>query len=618
MESIKYEDKIIFFKVFSPLYSSTFVFSFIENCFLLVNSSIETNQTMASLQSMSDTNGILLYYKYVPLSDALVVGKKKRQPPCSEKQRIVADFYQDNCTSLNLKGRVRVGEDGVNVCIGGKMAGLHVHMQTMKDHPILQGSDIDFKLSVSNGAQNESCLRESGMDKLAIFIKKELCTLGVQFAEKNPAGGTHLSPAEFHNALGDSAQDTVLIDCRNVYESNIGHFEGSSSDCELLLPNTRQFSDFPRWVDDNAGRLEGRRIMMYCTGGVRCERASSLIMQRGKGFGEVYQLRGGIQRYLEAYTDGGRFKGRNFVFDERVTMGAEDVEVGGSDKEKPLGVVGKCLVCSRSHSDYSRRARCCRCRLLILVCDNCDDTSVLCGLCDEKDKLGQLLPPEKEDKAVLMESAVRVRVLYVLSTPAVPPLPVTGTTPLDAELERRAKLAKQANRATGRQVKDLKIQMRWRGVESGVLNVPVGTVEGADAEEESFLRGCALVDAELERASDRGEPYAGLWGLFGGGVRFVDRYMARGSTNVLSGLGFVICSEETSADSGGQLEGVCGSFSSSDEECVGGSGTIPLLRVCAPRVCEEEKGGRTDASPTGPQVQAYLQFMQRVTRNFDN
>lgn len=506
----------------------------------------------APASPVNDTNGVLLYYKYVHLGFPLnqVPSQKKNghqtHLPCSEKQQAVADFYQSNCEALNLKGRIRVGEDGVNVCIGGSMLNLHAHIQAMIDHPVLQGGDIDFKLSVSAGAQNDTCLRESGMNKLAITMKKELCTLGVSFDEENPAGGVHLTPAEFHAALGprtsavggESAEaepqkESVLIDCRNIYESNIGHFESDS--CELLIPNTRQFSDFPRWVDDNAARLEGKRILMYCTGGVRCERASSLIMQRGEKFADVSQLKGGIQRYLEAYryADGGRFKGRNFVFDERVTMGSTEGEGEGDGDGAAAAVanshgyahghvsnqencVGKCAVCACSYSEYDRRARCCRCRMLVLVCAACDDSNLLCELCEEKDKKQQQQESFAKDQALQKaeeqqqrsgrkgkrEHVSRIRrngvpgrlsVLCVLSTPPIPPLPNSAkvtAAPTDSRnkpmiqggeagedgdsvspLVQAVRRLKLHNHAVGKAVKDLKIQMQWNGVDIHVVNV---------------------------------------------------------------------------------------------------------------------------------------------------
>ncbi|CAM9336948.1 unnamed protein product, partial [Ectocarpus fasciculatus] len=217
-------------------------------------------------------------------------------------------------------------------------------------------------------------------------------------------------------------KEAVLLDVRNVYETSIGRF--SVEGIETLDPKTRQFSDLPKWVDENADRLrQGRgRVLMYCTGGVRCELASALVRRHCDADAtgtDVLQLSGGIERYLQAYPhstgDPGRaeeaappptaaeeaageaaeeaaeaaateeqrgvggggvqsaggggkqsregfFCGKNFVFDERVSV-----------PESPAGgvVMGRCVLCERPWDDYGSRCRCTRCRMLVLVCDAC-------------------------------------------------------------------------------------------------------------------------------------------------------------------------------------------------------------------------------------------------------
>lgn len=107
--------------------------------------------------------------------------------------------------------------------------------------------------------------------------------------------GVHLSPADFHAALLAAADvPTVVIDARNAYETAIGRFQPPKA--QLLDPATRCFSDLPGWMDRHEGALRHRRVLMYCTGGVRCERASAYLKEKGEGFGDVYQLQGGIQR----------------------------------------------------------------------------------------------------------------------------------------------------------------------------------------------------------------------------------------------------------------------------------------------------------------------------------
>lgn len=135
-------------------------------------------------------------------------------------------------------------------------------------------------------------------------------------------GGVHLKPEDFHRAMEDP--NSVVIDVRNVNESEIGRFAPPGN--KVLDPLMRRSTEFPEWIDKNREKLEGKKILMYCTAGVRCERASAFI--RKKGFEEVYQLEGGIHRYLDAFPDdGGYWIGKNYTFDKRFSHGARSSEV---------------------------------------------------------------------------------------------------------------------------------------------------------------------------------------------------------------------------------------------------------------------------------------------------
>ena len=148
----------------------------------------------------------------------------------------------------------------------------------------------------------------------------------------------------------------------------------------LLAPQIRCFSDLPAWLDAHEEELRNKRVLMYCTGGVRCELASSFLSAKGEGFQEVYQLHGGILRYQEAYPDGGLFVGRNFVYDDRLAVGPA---------MRCCGVVGSCTSCRSPCDDYGARCRCSRCRALILVCERCQEQNaklshLVCTLCRER------------------------------------------------------------------------------------------------------------------------------------------------------------------------------------------------------------------------------------------
>jgi len=132
----------------------------------------------------------------------------------------------------------------------------------------------------------------------------------------------------------------------------------------------------PRWYDEKSEELQGKKVMMYCTGGVRCEKASALL--KSHGVDDVYQLNGGIERYLERYPDGGYFKGSLYVFDKSQVAGPNSVPIE----------TAKCVVCEEAWEHYQGRnpRRCSKCKTLILVCQNCiysgkdKKTALFCGL----------------------------------------------------------------------------------------------------------------------------------------------------------------------------------------------------------------------------------------------
>lgn len=206
--------------------------------------------------------------------------------------------------------------------------------------------------------------------------------------------------------------DVILLDARNIYETRVGHF--AVPNLPTFFPNTRKFSSLPMALNtkEAAEALAGKKVFMYCTGGVRCERAGSYLRalsesnagawkdkQQPKG---IYQLHGGIQKYLEAYGEPLRdssksesdvatqnansstclYRGRNFVFDPRRTdpiVGNGITKLCDDANDDRVSLVGQCIKCSCPHDDYDnghapsegKEARCCRCRVLVLVCNDC-------------------------------------------------------------------------------------------------------------------------------------------------------------------------------------------------------------------------------------------------------
>ncbi|KAF4347253.1 hypothetical protein G4B88_015763 [Cannabis sativa] len=337
-------------------------------------SSMESNNKRVEPEpQQEEDHGVLLYYKYAQIPDL---------------DHLLA-FYNSNCTSLHLLGRVRLSPLGVNVTVGGKMCSLKKHISDVESNSLFHGTD--FKLAACPRPLNNKVAKECGFTSLSIRIVKELVTLHSNPQLKPPEisdAGKHLSAAEFHSALqkaGQSLDDDsptltdskqlVLLDARNLYETRIGKFHAPN--VETLDPGIRQYSDLPSWIDENTDDLRGKSVLMYCTGGIRCEMASAYLRSKGAGFENVFQLFGGIQRYLEQYPDGGFFKGKNFVFDHRMSVGSSDTNI-----------LGTCLLCRLPFDDYSSRLRCTYCRMLILVCYSCQKESFasVCELCKKHGK----------------------------------------------------------------------------------------------------------------------------------------------------------------------------------------------------------------------------------------
>lgn len=274
---------------------------------------------------------------------------------------------------------MRIAKDGVNVTVGGTWTACERHVEEAKMCEMLvQG--IDFKLEEADLSNcDETILKETGFDGLSVRITRELVTLGPRAKVVNVSNtGQHVSPEEFHSILchfeekstsGEKA-NAVLIDTRNIYESSIGRFDARGLEC--LRPALRSFAQFPEWVDENLEKIRGREILMYCTGGVRCERASAFVKGKGKGFENVKQLSGGIVRYLQKFGGGGFFRGKNFVFDPRIAVGKTNGEI-----------IGECVACGSKFDDYSTRARCIACRMLLLLCRGCQEerSNIQCDSC---------------------------------------------------------------------------------------------------------------------------------------------------------------------------------------------------------------------------------------------
>lgn len=202
---------------------------------------------------------------------------------------------------LGLRGTLLVAPEGIN----GTMAGTDKAIENWVDRlrSIPGCADLDVKYS-------EATAQPFGRFK--VRLKREIVTMGQGDLDPAANAGEHLSPEEWNALLAD--EDTVLIDTRNDYEVAIGTFKGA------IDPKTSRFRDFPAWFDAHAEKWQGKKVAMFCTGGIRCEKSTAFVKSRG--FDDVYHLKGGILNYLEQMPeDNSLWEGDCFVFDERVALG---------------------------------------------------------------------------------------------------------------------------------------------------------------------------------------------------------------------------------------------------------------------------------------------------------
>ena len=199
--------------------------------------------------------------------------------------------------------------------------------------------------------------------KLKIKIKKEIVTMGIPEINPSKDAGTYVDSLTWNKLIKD--QNTLIIDTRNHYEVSIGTFKKS------INPNTRNFSEFPNWVDENLekylGNNESKNIAMFCTGGIRCEKATSLLKK--KGYKNIYHLKGGILKYLEETSENkSLFKGECFVFDKRVALDhnlkkgsysichACGMPISLEDQQKKYYIEGiQCHLCINKFTDFDRK-----------------------------------------------------------------------------------------------------------------------------------------------------------------------------------------------------------------------------------------------------------------------
>lgn len=270
---------------------------------------------------------ILLFYKYIAIQYPKRILKWQRQI----------------CTDLNLQGRILIGTEGINGTVGGEDVAIDRYIAIMREHELF--ADVDFKESPGDA---------SYFPRMEIKVKNEICALGINPDELTvQEGGVHLEPAEFHALLENQPEDVIVLDARNNFESRIGSFRTA------IKPDITNFRELPTYIDENPELFKDKRVLMNCTGGVRCERATAYLKNKGIAK-EVYQLKGGIVRYIEQYPEG-HFRGKNYVFDRRVAVRVND------------DILSTCDQCDKPCDDYTN-----------CVNASCNNHYISCSSCMER------------------------------------------------------------------------------------------------------------------------------------------------------------------------------------------------------------------------------------------
>lgn len=275
---------------------------------------------------------ILLYYKFTPIADPEAV-----------------KLWQKTLTDgLHLRGRILVSAQGINGTVGGEMDDLKAYIKATKQYPGFK--DIVFKWS--DGARQD-------FPRMSVKNRREL--VGFKNSDDEfevdeqgvVGGGTHLKPKQVHELVEQFGDDVIFFDGRNEHEAKIGKFKNA------IVPNTNTSRDFIEELEsDKYDDIKNKKVVTYCTGGIRCEVISAMMKKRG--FTDVYQMDGGIVKYGEAYGDDGLWEGALRVFDDRMT-------IEFSDHAQTIGV---CTHCQGATSNFENCAFA-NCNDLVLICETC-------------------------------------------------------------------------------------------------------------------------------------------------------------------------------------------------------------------------------------------------------
>lgn len=278
---------------------------------------------------MREDYQILLFYKFVQINN-------------SEQMTVEHLAY---CKALGVKGRILIAKEGINGTVSGTVEQTEEYMRELRSNPLF--TDIVFKIDASVG---------HAFKKMHVRHRDEIVTLRYDKQLDHIAStGKRLEPKQFYEYL--QREDVIVIDGRNNYEYDIGHFRNA------IRPEVENFKQFPEWLSENLSEYKDKPILTYCTGGIRCEKLSSVLLDQG--FKDVYQLDGGIVTYgKDPEVKGRLFDGKCYVFDDRIS-----VTINQTEEDRIIAV---CKHCNEPSDRY------------INCTDNvCDKRHICCEKCEE-------------------------------------------------------------------------------------------------------------------------------------------------------------------------------------------------------------------------------------------
>jgi UPF0176 protein len=281
---------------------------------------------------------VILFYKFVPVADP----------------EMTMRWQRELCVRLELKGRIIISPHGINGTLGGDLKNLRQYKSQMNASGIFRG--IKYKWSEGSGKE---------FPRLSIKVRPELVAFRksdeLKVSEKGITnGGKHLKPEQVHELVEKYGDDVVFFDGRNAYEAQVGRFKNA------VVPDAKTTHDFINEIEsDKYKELKKKKVVTYCTGGIRCEILS--VLMKNRGFEDVYQMDGGIVKYGEKYGDEGLWEGNLYIFDDRMTHKF-------SDKAKDIG---ECVHCAGKTSNFENCADV-SCNRLVLICGSCHEQKTFC------------------------------------------------------------------------------------------------------------------------------------------------------------------------------------------------------------------------------------------------